>query len=264
MPAYGTFKYGTLKYGSGWTFELNSYVSIYRGYRFNALIASQGTQIFDKAVDANDTVYLRYLIEGVLLAFDPARDIIHLISLGINDLQAADKSSWTLFSLDSGADKLFLSGDDYHDGRDMKWMIGFVPFDVSLLNESDWSGDETLSGTESQNIVINGYPAGSYRAFVYVTGSGDEEATFTITGAVVTSGDTTISSIPAAGKYGYVDFIAGVSDNITYTVARVSGTGDVTLGNLIIFPLSNKKNFPLDYHNRALMIPDITELGGKL
>lgn len=253
MPLYGTFKYGTLKYGAGWTFEFNSYVSRFRGFRFNALISSSGTQVFDKIVDSNASIYLRYLTQGMLISFDPERDIIQMLSLGIDDLQAADKSSWSLYNLDSGVDKLYLSGDDYSDGRDMKWQIGFIPFDVSLLHSSGWD-DSVLSGSEAGAITINDYPAGTYRAWVYGTGgSGDESATFIITGAVATSGTVTWTTISATGEWsGFVDFIAAELDDITYTVTRTGGTGDITLGELVIIPLDNSKNFLLNVHNQSL------------
>jgi len=255
MPAYGTFKYGTLKYGSGWTFEFDSYISRFRGFRFNALIASSRAQIFDKAIDTDTTIYLRYLKEGLLISFDPQRDIIQILSFGIDDLQAADKSSWTLYNLDTGGDKLFLNGDDYYDGRDMKWQVGFIPFDVSLLNSNDWD-DSVLSGTEAGFVTINDYPRGTYRAYVYATGAnGDEDATFIISGAVGTSGIFTWSNISSSGEWSDpIDFTADELGDITYTVARTAGTGDITLGELVIVPLSNSKNFPLNIRNQGLKL----------
>ena len=141
------------------------------------------------------------------------------------------------------------------------WSIGLSAFDTSLLNSNGWD-DDVLTAAQAGFITINDYPAGSYRAWVYATGAaGDEDATFVITGAVSAIPATyTWTNIAAAGEWsGSIDFIADKLDDITYTVTRTGGTGAITLGELVIIPIDNSKNFPINARNHALSIEHINE-----
>jgi hypothetical protein len=255
MSTYGSFKYGEGKYGAAWQLPFSAVVGSYRGHRFTMFMTHDGqTQIHDKSIDSDTTVYLRYLMNGLILKFDPAKDHVLVFSPLFDDLQAGDNSNFFVANLNSSADFLQLRGVDFLDGRELKWDMGMIPFDVSLLNSTSWD-DASLTGVEAGYITIANYPAGSYRAFVYATGaSGDEDATFIITGALGTSGTTTMTNISSSGEYFYVDFIAESLDSITFTITRTGGTGAITLGDLIVFPLSNSKNFPLDARNQALRL----------
>ncbi|MCK5614143.1 hypothetical protein KAR91_70415 [Candidatus Pacearchaeota archaeon] len=255
MPVYGSFKYGEGKYGAAWQLPFSAVVGSYRGHRFTMFMTEDGqTQIHDKSIDSDTTVYLRYLINGLIMKFDPAKDHILIYSPLIDDLQAGDNSNFFVANLNSSADFLQLRGADFLDGRELKWDMGMIPFDVSLLNSTSWD-DSVLTDSQSGFITINDYPAGSYRAFVYATGTvGTEDGTFTITGALGTSGVTTMTNVPTGGEYYYVDFVADELDDITFTIVNGTEGTSITLGDLIIFPLSNNKNFPLNVRDQALRL----------
>ena len=257
MPTYGSFKYGEGKYGADWQLPFSVVVGSYRGHRFTMFMNSiEQTLVHDKSIDANETIYLRYLEDGLILKFDPAKDHILIYSPLIDDLQASDNSNFFLAYQNTAQDFLQLRGADFQDGRELKWNMGMIPFDVSLLNESEWSGDEELTAVApTETITINDYPAGSYRAFVFLTSANDDEdADFEVTNAKATSGVTACTDISSSGEYFYVDFVAASLDDITFDVTRTGGTGIITLGNLIIFPLTNSKNFPIDIRDHALRL----------
>jgi hypothetical protein len=134
------------------------------------------------------------------------------------------------------------------------WMIGLSAFDTSILHSPSTAWDDTsLTGADTADVTINNYPGGSYRAFVGLTGSvaADEDATFVTTGAQA-NGSITITNIPNALTYYFIDFIAADPDNITFTVTRTGGTGAITMGDLIVIPCANSKNMPLDYRDQML------------
>lgn len=255
MSTYGSFKYGEGKYGGEWKLPFSATVGSYRGHRFTMFMTEDGqTQIHDKLYDSDTTVYLRYLIDGLILKFDPAMDHLMIFAPLIDDLQAGDNSNFFVANLNSSADFLQLRGADFLDGREIKWNMGFVPFDASLLNSTSWT-DSSLTASESGSITINDFPSGSYRAFVRVTSysTGQADGIYSITNALSDSGDVTLTTVPDTGQYYFIDFIAESLDDVTFTVEADSGNAaTLLLGDLIIFPLSNSKNFPIDVRNQSL------------
>jgi hypothetical protein len=194
--------------------------------------------------------------EGLSIAFGTQNN---LLALFYNQ----DNTDWRTYVVTDVASTIFnITAIDFDaDTPPHWWGIGLMPFDTSLLNSNGWD-DSSLTGVEAGYITINDYPAGSYRAWVYATGaSGDEDATFIITGAVGTSGTFTWTNISSSGEWSDpVDFIAEDLDDITYTVTRTGGTGAITLGELVITPITNSKNFPLDERNHALRLLNIQEM----
>ena len=261
MPVYGSFKYAEGKYGGGWQLLYGATVGSYRGHKFTLIVNADGqTQVHNKAIDSDTTVYLRYLERGAVIRFDTAVDHLIVFSPLIDDLQAADESNMFMANVDSSADFLQLRGADFYDGKKIKWHMGMVPFDTSLLNSTGWD-DDTLTGADAGYITISSYVAGGYRAYVYLSGqSGDEDATFIITGALGTSGTTIITNISSSRQYEYVDFIAVANDSITFTVTRTGGSGAIDLGDLIVFPMRNSKNFPLDVRDHSLRLVDVQRM----
>lgn len=196
--------------------------------------------------------------EGLSVLFGNNRNIVQMVwNQSNNNYSCYDQTdTWSLIQ-----DQEAIDNDV--DVPSHWWAIGFMAFDTSLMNSNSWD-DNSLTGAEAGNITINDYPAGGYRCWVYGTGAGgDESATFDVTGAIVDTGPVTWTTIVTGGEWSpHVDFVAESLDDITFTVTRTGGTGAITLGELVVVPVSNSKNFPLDYRNQALMVPSITKLGG--
>ncbi|MCK5612795.1 hypothetical protein KAR91_63570 [Candidatus Pacearchaeota archaeon] len=280
MPAYGTFKYAEGKYGSGWQLPFSEVVGSYRGHRFTMLMTEDGqTQMHDKLVEANTTIYMRYLERGLITRFDPATDHIFIFSPLIDDLQSSDNSNIFLANKNSAEDFFQLRGDDYYDGKNIRWSMGMIPFDTSLLyklgsaanwtnengSEEVWSdlGNTVYSTGTWVYVTISSIPAGSYRVFYLLAGStGSETGAIECTGAVLNGSQDVIASVPTGGAWYYYDMIAAANDSITFRFRRIAAGVNVNCGELVLWPISNSKNFPLDVRDQSLMLTKITEVGG--
>jgi hypothetical protein len=264
MPTYGTFKYAEGKYGSGWSLTFAAAVNSYWGFRFNMLLASSGTECVDKAVLSSDeTIYLRYLMDGAIISFDTNKDMVFAYSPIFDDLQASDTSYLTFRSSTTTGDALSLFGDDYLDGKQIVWNTLFIPFDVSYLHNlgsaANWSNEDgtstrwsglgaTVYSTGTQvTRTITGVDEGTYRAYYLMQGeSSGEDGTIDCTGALV-NGSTNVTNVPSTGNNWYsYDFVADTNDSITLRFQRTGGVAPLHTGEVIIFPLTNGKNFPLD------------------
>jgi len=276
MPVYGTVKYGEALYGA-MNFAVKSYLGRYRGLRFNMLIASQGVEMFDKLIDSDVTIYHRYMIQGLILGFTETHNFIHMMIPYFDDLQVADESFLTWFGDDNGIDSLQLRGVDFLDGRRIRWGLGAIPFDVSTLVvscTSGWTGATgyaegwaalgntayiTTSGSGSMYATKTDLKKGTYRAYYLLKGTdGTEDAllfTYNVTETLY-SENHVYSNISAAGGWHYVDFqVKNDGDTIRFYVQDNSAEGTaINCGEVIIWPITNSKNFPLDNQNRALQL----------
>ena len=280
MPTYGSFKYGEGKYGGGWQLPFSEVIGSYRGHRFTLLMTADGqTQMHDKMVDANTTIYMRYLEQGFIIRFDTAVDHMFIFSPLLDDLQASDQSNIYLASKNTSEDFFQLRGVDYYDGKNIQWNMGMIPFDTSLLyrlgSAANWTDEDGTNEVwadlgytvYSQSgwvyVTISSTPAGSYRVFYLLAGGvGSETGDIDCTGALVNGSQTNIASIPTGGAWYYYDMIADANDSITFRFQRTAFGTNVNCGELVLWPISNSKNFPLDVRDQSLMLTKITEVGG--
>ena len=286
MPAYGTFKYGEGKYGAGWQFPFTAVVGPYRGHRFTMFMNESGqTQMHDKILDVNESIYLRYLKMGMIMKFDLTMDHIMLYSPLIDDLQDSDNSLFYLAYQNTGEDFLQLRGADFYDGKDIRWDIGLIPFQTSELyklasaaNVNNEAGTSSLpwpelgaicyidsNGTDDMHITMIISASGSYRAYFLMAcdPSETEDARIYTSGARI---DGSLDIVDGFTYYDtghdwfYIDFIADEVDIIEFHVKSTSVDGGAIIwGELVLFPLANSKNFPLDIREQGLRKIDIDE-----
>jgi len=189
----------------------------------------------------------------------------------IDDLQASDNSNFFLAYQNTSQDFLQLRGADFQDGRELKWDMGMIPFDVSLLYNDGrviaaWVGEdgvfEEWSELGDTVIILNGemtftrvLPKGSYRCFILWAGdSGTTNGKFEANTTVLL-GTITNATIPDAGTYDYIDIIVtDPSATITFSVWELGNVNYLNCGGVMIWPIGNSKNFPRDVRDQSLRV----------
>lgn len=160
--------------------------------------------------------------------------------------------------------------------------VGMMPFDVSELVQSgeasNWTGEDATN-TEWANlgatvrITTDGSGSmyceadlknGAYRAFyLLMSDAGTADALlFTREGGTGNySADFYHSNISASGEWCSVDFIVDYEGTTTRLYVQDDGTDGswINCGEIVIVPISNGKNYPLDYKNQALRQTEISE-----
>jgi len=65
------------------------------------------------------------------------------------------------------------------------------------------------------------------------------------------------ATIPDAGTWDYIEFKADSPEDIVqFRATRASGT-DLNVGEVVVLPISNSKNFPLDVVHQVINIQHI-------
>jgi hypothetical protein len=229
--------------------------------------------IVDGTTSANET-------EGLSLMFSTQNNQLMLVF-------DQDASNW---QVENGANYLsairnLASVNFDADEPPHYFAIGLMPFDTSVLHIT--GDDDTLwtneIGTQAEpawanlgNVVYvdaGGASAtmtspttlvgGSYRAFVLWAGDGGvTDGTFTCTGAI-SNGTITNNAIADAGTWDFIDIIAGTdTDVITFSITENASGNALNCGGIVIWPISNAKNFPLDVRDQMLANISINESVG--
>lgn len=273
MPLYGTFLYGEGKYTTGWALQLGR-VGDYRGYRFMTILNSQDPRIIDKKVDGTTSLYFRYLEENAILGFDLSKDMIFVMAPTCDDLQASDKSRFSVITADIAADTLEMRSEDFILGKELHWNIGMIPFNVDVLQHLVTSGNgyggdgeaafETLGTTRytSTNMTSNifNFPAGTYRVFArwkMQTGSGSISAKIESLNATYNDSSSNTSLGIDAEWSDPFDIVVKAADNVQFKFTRVGGIKPLHGGEVVIFPLANSRTMPLDIIRESMNMPEI-------
>jgi len=285
MPYYGTFKYAESEYGQSWSLNFLGEVGPYRGHRFTIFMNQDGqTKIHDKSIEANAVVYLRYLIEGLILKFDPSKKHIMIFSPLIDDLQAGDNSAFFTAYQNTAEDYLQLLGIDFLDGLGLKWDMGMIPFDTSkmVLDSDSYTGTTGTVNIEADANCASGSRislesstakvyrnitevAGSYRLFVRCR---EDVADATLrmglhSGAAWICGDAPVKAVTNAYAWYFSDHIITQADidasTIRIAIEKNNAVNELWIDTAVLVPISNSKNFPLDVRNQALANIEIDE-----
>jgi len=214
--------------------------------------------------------------EGLSVAFSKQQNILWLVFF--DDSDGDWHSQWggtTGYPITVVANSVAINFNS--DSPPHYWAVGMIPFDTSILHvlgsADNWI-DEYDTATVWANLgatvrstidwcytTISGFPAGAYRAFFLLNASTATNGEIDCTGALATT--TYSGSVSTSTSTWYsIDFIADENDTITFRFKEV-GTTYINCGELVIIPISNSKNFPLDVRDQMLANMTINESIGN-